>query len=185
MTAKATADAAQPRLVDDDVVARRGAPAIEQILDADVDEARDLGVEVGPEQHQQAPAALEQAIELDGVGLGQRPIGAGQHGDVAVGGHAAIERDGARRLMIAAQLLGEIAVGLRLEAVDGRLAVAADEADCRRALVGDGEQRRVERRSPFHAFMRRRPPLDGRRVVVLGELVARDELRLIAPRRRR
>src|SRR6185312_5248269 len=38
--------AAQAWLVDDDVVARRGTPAIEHVLDADVDEAGDLGVEV-------------------------------------------------------------------------------------------------------------------------------------------
>ena len=150
--------AAQPRLVDDDVVARRGAPAVEHILDADVDEAGDLGVEVGAEEHQEAAAALEVAIELDGVGLGQRPIGAGEHGDVAVGGDAAIERDGARHLVVAAQLLGEIAVGVGIVAVDGRLAVAGDEADDGRALVGDGEERRVERLLALPRLHRRRAP---------------------------
>ena len=145
--------AAQARLVDDDVVAQRGAPAIEHVLDADVDEAGDLGVEGGAEEHEEAAAALEEAIELDGVGLGQRPLGAGEHGDVAVGGHAAVERDGARRLVIAAQLLGEVAVGVGVEAVDGRLAVAGDEADVGRALVGDGEEAESSACSPFHAFI--------------------------------
>ena len=79
-----------------------------------------------------------------------------------------VEIDGARRVVVAAQLLGEVAVLALLPGVDGRLAVPPDEAELRRLLLRHLQERRHQRLFAL-------PRLHGRRiaeVVILGQLVS-------------